>query len=157
MDENELYEKKREEALNDIKETYEKVKNELTAAEKAVCEKLIDSLSLISTGVDAAHRRIRIRKQEFEKLDKNLHKLLKSHDSLIEAIRLFSLSQNKDTDDLKKEFADLRRSNQRFIRIVFVSALVIVGFMTYLVIGGQNVITSIDGMATALKTINMIM
>ena len=157
MDENELYEKKREEALNDIKETYEKVKNELTAAEKAVFEKLIDSLSLISTGVDAAHRRIRIRKQEFEKLDKNLHKLLKSHDSLIEAIRLFSLSQNKDTDDLKNEFADLRRSNQRFIRIVFVSALVIVGFMTYLVIGGQNVITSIDGMATALKTINMIM
>ena len=157
MDENELYEKKREQALLDIRATYEKVKNELTSAEIAVFEKLMDSLSLISTGVDAAHRRIRIRKQEFEKLDKSLHKLAKSHDSLIEAIRLFALSQNKDSDDLKKEFSELRKSNKRFMRIVFVSAIVLVAFMAYLAVGGQNVISSVDGITTALKTINMIM
>ena len=157
MDENELYEKKREEALNDIKETYERVKDELTPAEKAVFEKMMESLGLISTGVDAAHRRIRIRKQEFEKLDRNLHKLLKSHDSLLEAIRQFSFVQKKDTDDLKSEFQELQKSNQRFIRIVFISAIVIVAFMTYIAIGGKEVITSVDGMATALKTINMIM
>ena len=157
MDENELYEKKREEALNALKNAYEDVKEKLSGEERDIFEKIIESLSLISTGVDAAHRRIRIRKQELEKLDKSLHKIAKSNASLIEAIRLFSFVQKQDTEDLKQEFAKLSKANARFLRIVCVSALVMVGFMAFLAIGGQNVISSIDGMATALKTINMIM
>ena len=78
MDENELYEQKREEILQSLKTAYVEVKDKLTPEERKVFERIIESLSLISTGVDAAHRRIRVRKQEFERLDKSLHRLAKS-------------------------------------------------------------------------------
>lgn len=157
MDENELYEQKREEILQSLKTAYVEVKDKLTPEERKVFERIIESLSLISTGVDAAHRRIRVRKQEFERLDKSLHRLAKSQASLIEAIRLFANVQKKDSEELKKEFDKLSKNNSRFMKIVVVSFLIVTALLTYLAQGSQNMLSMLDGMSTLLKTINVIM
>lgn len=156
MDENELYERKREEALNELQRAYEEAKSALTEEEREVFEKAIDCLSLVSTGVDAAHRRIAMRKEELEGLKKSLHRVSKSQSNLIEAINLFSAMQSKETNELKNEFQTLSKANSRFIKLVMVSFVIVVVLITSIVLGNQNILGVLDGLTTMLKTVNVI-
>lgn len=132
----EKHEENRDRQLKRLKETIDAHvhDNEL----KIAMDEMYDTISLVSTGVDDAHNRLDIRKDENSKLSQKITEL--------GALVFESMKRVDETN----------RKTARNSKISMISNLVAVFFSLFLIFGGAEALRQLGVITTAIKAIDLV-
>ena len=97
-----------------------------------------DTLNIVSTGVDEAHQRLDIRKNEITDLTKKM-------DAMISLVYSFS-----------KDAKETNSKTKRNSKISMISNLIAVFFSLFLVFGGAEALKQLGLITTAIKAIDIV-
>lgn len=153
MDQNEAYERKRKEMIQKLRDDLEKDKS-YSYEQKRILYEFIGALEEANIGIDAAHNRIRIRKKELAKLNRNIKLMGLAQLRLIEGIEEYQSSIAKT---LTSEIQKINNRNRKYMTLISVIGLVIVAFMAFILFGSKEMVNILSGLTTALKFAQVIL
>lgn len=132
----EKHEENRDRQLKRLKET---IDSHVTDTElKTTFDEVYDSIALISAGVDDAHKRLDIRKDEVSRLYQKISDL---------GTLVFESMRKVD---------ETNRKTARNSKISMISNLVAVFFSLFLVFGGAEALRQLGLITTAIKAIDIV-
>lgn len=131
-----IYKTNRDNQLERLKSTIEvKIADE---AIKDTFLEVYDTVSLITEGVDQAHEKIDIRKDEYKKLDEKMSRIVVAVESAL------------------KTSEENHRKSLHNSRISMIANLFAVGFSLFLVFGGAEAIKQLGVLTTAIKALEIL-
>lgn len=132
----EEHEEARDRQLRRLKESIDS--NIHDQSVKDTFNEVYDTLSVLSSGVDDAHRRLDIRKGEISELTKKMNELM----SLVYAF--------------SKDARETNNKTKRNSKVSMIANLVAVFFSLFLIFGGAEALKQLGVITTAIKAIDIV-
>jgi hypothetical protein len=143
MTEKEQHETERKVKLASLRRTVEELPE---GQYKHAMGEMLETLELVSTGVDEAHARIDIRKSDTEKLMAKLDKLAE----IVALTSADSIERNKRAE----KNSEITRHNSKVTKLITLASI---GTSFFLLFGGAGMLKQMGVVSSAVKTLELIL
>lgn len=146
-DQNSVYENRRQAVIDDLKERLSS--SAISDEERELFTSVIDALEELTAGVNSAHVRIALRKQELAALSMKMTELASAIRDVIDGVSAME-------DSISAKLEAQNRANRRFYLGCCMAGFVIIGFMAYISFGSRETLDALGGLTQALKLVDVI-